>query len=640
MPIQLFLFVIRFIMSKKLLLFVLLNSALVSTSYAQQDQRAVNEQDSLALVALYNSTNGVNWTNNEEWLSGPLSSWFGISLSVTGSGRVTGIGLSNNNLSGTIPDEIGDLTALRGLDLSSNNLYGPVPTGIGNLKGLDVLNLAWNELSGDILDEVAKLSNLVWLRLNFNKFTGSIPGTLGSIPRLEILHLGYNELTGNIPPELSNMVYLQVLSLGSNKLSGEIPPEFGDFIDLYYLDLCNNMLSGEIPIELGNLPYLEYLDLCGNQFAGEIPIGILDSFYLRRLNLSNNQFSGEIPNGIGNLTNLQFLHLSSNKLSGELPPELYDLSKLEALDLSSNSFSDFIDEGIENLSNLFWLNLSENQFTGSIPIEIGILSNLQYLDLSKNQMYGAIPDTLNNLNHIWYLDLGNNDFYSLPDLSGLENLSELYVDSLNLTFRDIIPNLKIPSRVMNYDFQYPFGDTTIIGVSLDDSISFGVQSIDFEGNEYQWVKDGIELEGEKGVSLTILEIDESDLGEYVVEVTNSDLLNLKVQSEPFIVLLDSNAVFAEGVNSEEIPANFSLSQNYPNPFNPSTNIQYTLPEASLVELTVYDMMGREVAELEKGMKSAGTYAVNFDASNLASGIYIYRLKAGGFVQTKRMLLIK
>ncbi len=85
---------------------------------------------------------------------------------------------------------------------------------------------------------------------------------------------------------------------------------------------------------------------------------------------------------------------------------------------------------------------------------------------------------------------------------------------------------------------------------------------------------------------------------------------------------------------------FRLEQNYPNPFNPTTNISYVLPKAENVSLKVYDVLGREVATLVNEVKPAGAYTVPFNASNLASGVYFYKLQAGSFVQTKKMMLVK
>ena len=91
---------------------------------------------------------------------------------------------------------------------------------------------------------------------------------------------------------------------------------------------------------------------------------------------------------------------------------------------------------------------------------------------------------------------------------------------------------------------------------------------------------------------------------------------------------------------DELPTGVELSQNYPNPFNPSTTIRFELPQTEHVHLAVYSMTGQQVAQLVNEIRSAGTHEVRFDAGNLASGIYVYRLTAGGAVQTRRMTLVK
>jgi ligand-binding sensor domain-containing protein len=92
--------------------------------------------------------------------------------------------------------------------------------------------------------------------------------------------------------------------------------------------------------------------------------------------------------------------------------------------------------------------------------------------------------------------------------------------------------------------------------------------------------------------------------------------------------------------SREVPAEFTLAQNFPNPFNPSTTIKYELPKASDVRLSVFDILGREVSVLVNERRDAGVHEEKFDGSNLASGLYLYRLQARDFVQTRKLLLVR
>ena len=99
---------------------------------------------------------------------------------------------------------------------------------------------------------------------------------------------------------------------------------------------------------------------------------------------------------------------------------------------------------------------------------------------------------------------------------------------------------------------------------------------------------------------------------------------------------------SEIVNVEVIsqPTEYSLSQNYPNPFNPTTTIEYSIPVSGNVKLIVYNSLGEHVSTLVNDFKESGNYQVDFNATNLSSGIYYYSLKANTFIATKKMLLIK
>jgi hypothetical protein len=101
---------------------------------------------------------------------------------------------------------------------------------------------------------------------------------------------------------------------------------------------------------------------------------------------------------------------------------------------------------------------------------------------------------------------------------------------------------------------------------------------------------------------------------------------------------------ASNVQNNHIPVEFALEQNYPNPFNPQTTISYSLPRETQVILTIFDIMGREVKNLVSGLQQAGRYTISWNALNhagkkLPAGIYYYRLQAGSFMETKKMILL-
>lgn len=92
--------------------------------------------------------------------------------------------------------------------------------------------------------------------------------------------------------------------------------------------------------------------------------------------------------------------------------------------------------------------------------------------------------------------------------------------------------------------------------------------------------------------------------------------------------------------SDIIPSKFSLQQNYPNPFNPSTNIKYDVPEQSRVNISIFNILGERVFELVNEEKSAGSYEVTWNAHNISNGVYVYIMRSGDFVESKKLILLK
>ncbi|MAT58706.1 MAG: hypothetical protein CMF23_12110 [Ignavibacteriae bacterium] len=135
----------------------------------------------------------------------------------------------------------------------------------------------------------------------------------------------------------------------------------------------------------------------------------------------------------------------------------------------------------------------------------------------------------------------------------------------------------------------------------------------------------------------------------LTNVTGGNITSADLNSKYLFIGTETGGVYRIKVDQitnieddylNNIPINFSLSQNYPNPFNPTTSIEYSVPSSEYVSLKVYDILGNEVAQLVNESKNAGKYEVKFDASNLTSGIYIYKIQAGSFNQVRKMMLIK
>jgi len=125
---------------------------------------------------------------------------------------------------------------------------------------------------------------------------------------------------------------------------------------------------------------------------------------------------------------------------------------------------------------------------------------------------------------------------------------------------------------------------------------------------------------------------------YSTEGTYSDASWYAVYGEIYLYKTNENNLILAQLG-KEIPTEYSIS-NFPNPFNPTTVINYQLPESGMVTLKVYDLLGKEVATLVNESKNAGYYNVNFDASKLTSGIYIYTIQANNFIKSNKMLLLR
>ncbi len=173
-------------------------------------------------------------------------------------------------------------------------------------------------------------------------------------------------------------------------------------------------------------------------------------------------------------------------------------------------------------------------------------------------------------------------------------------------------------------------------ISLDDSVSGTI-----------YMSDGKQIEFSTDYGKTF-----HDTVQLISAVTglykkpDSDKLYATTQSDIYEITPSSIRSIKHlmvSVNDEKnnIPKNFILYQNYPNPFNPTTTIEYQIPKSEYVTLKIYDVLGREVKTLiNHEYKNVGSYKINFNGSNLSSSVYFYRIRAGNFVSTRKMLFIK
>ena len=210
-----------------------------------------------ALKALYAATDGDNWTNNSGWdttFANPtgdqLDDFFGVD--VDGSGLVTSIVLATNNLKGSIPAKLGNLSNLAWLELANNDLSGSIPPELGTLSDVYYLTLSDNVLSGSIPPELGQLTQVTDLRFGGNDLTGKVPSELGNLVNLRVLEMQNNDFVDKLPLTMVNLSELIYLSFGGQELCAPDTPEFQAWLDgvgTVYGETCNPLRN--IPSHTG-----------------------------------------------------------------------------------------------------------------------------------------------------------------------------------------------------------------------------------------------------------------------------------------------------------------------------------------------------------------------------------------------------
>jgi Leucine-rich repeat (LRR) protein len=572
-----------------LLIFILINLFQYKT-VAQVTCNANRAQDSISLRRLYTATNGGAWTTKWDTTK-PMSTWGGVTLGA--GGRVTKLEMSNNNLTGTLPNELNSLCALQTLDLSNNKISGILPPQMSLMAGLAIV------------------------RLNNAQLTGQIPRFRAT--SLTILDLGNNQFSGTFP-DLDSCYGLQTLYLNNNKIGGTLPvPFFNGHFNLQNFFIRFNQFTGTIPAEISNLYYLIQLDLSVNQLTGSIPSSIGTINALEILGISNNALTGVIPTSFGNLKNLKTLDLGSNKLVSPLPTSLGNLKKLNYLDLSIN------------------------QFTDSLPPQYGGMDSLDLFAISYNQLKGRVPVELAQLKKLAYLDVSYNRFDSLTNFSDafpryLESIrSRRFVISGNkFTFDDIVPNISWlgkPSFLFGY-----LGQDSIVCTAKSTTLTRGASftiALNIDGgltsNFYRWYKDGKLINRTNVNSLTLNNVQPCQAGVYSCQVTNPNV-------QAMILVCPNQALVVPEPFHSCAPYDVTT---FPNPVQNVLNITITSPPDDVRFMRLTNMLGQVV--LSKRFDEGDVVnGLSIDCANFPNGSYFLSLftEGGSVSLTKRVQVLK
>ncbi|MEP4532285.1 MAG: T9SS type A sorting domain-containing protein [Cyclobacteriaceae bacterium] len=456
------------------------------------------ELDSVSLIVFYNKTDGANWTQSTNWLTGSLDTWYGVTMA---NNRVDSIKLQGNNISGVIPPQLGYVDEVTYLSLAENILRDTIPSTFEDFNQLVTLELHANEINE--IPDISTVSTIENITLDSNYFD------FGDLePLVSISNISYQnqKIFGDFPVDstvaIGQDVVIDKLIEGTNNdyqwYLNDDPIDFGDLIDhqilgfqssdtgTYVLRVNNSVVSG---LELETAPY-------------QLSISDFEEDSLAMVSLYN------ALNG-ASWTN------SANWLSG-------NLASWNGLSVESDRVID--------------LSLPGNNLEGVLPADLAYADSLINVNLSGNAIADAIPNSFQELGVLENLDISGNRIKSIPVLNSLTSLAVLNVSNNNLQFGDLEQNLGVP------DFQYMDQDS--IGLAADTVVDISsslpiVRSVSGANNTYQWLLNGSELTGETTDEVQVDNIQFADEGKYVLQVQNSLVSGLTLYTKAFDLKVSS-----------------------------------------------------------------------------------------------------
>ncbi len=462
-------------------------------------------KDSLALVSFYNSTNGNNWTDKTNWLVGPVSTWHGIEVSVD---RVIGIQMSNNNLSSTLPADIGNLDQLTYLKLNFNNIGGAIPSSLYSLTKLEILLILDSPITGTISENIGNLTKLKFLYFYNNQLTGTVPLNISKLTALTSILLAQNQFIGDITTIINNLSFAKSLQK----------------IDIYYTNI-----SGVLPTSIGSFSNLTELYLDGNKLTGSLPASLGNLLNLTHLIFSNNKFTGSLPE-LGNLNKMEKFFGGNNLLSGGIPDSYTNFTGIITFDIGLNQLNGSIPTFIGNWVNLTGLFLNDNSFSGYVPHTIGNCTLLNALFLQNNHLIGSFPSSIENNVTLNNFQIQNNQFTSIPDFSKNVNRANLnvYTGNNKLDFGSMEANFISPGVPAISVFSYSPQDS----IPIIPNYSALTISVLCPGsnNRYQWQKNGVNIPGATQSTLAFGKTD-TVIVNYNCLVTNTKVTRITLSSK-------------------------------------------------------------------------------------------------------------
>ncbi|XP_052298166.1 receptor-like protein 13 isoform X18 [Citrus sinensis] len=327
------------------------------------------------------------------------------------------LNIAYNDLRGSLPWCLANMTSLRILDVSSNQLTGSISSSpLVHLTSIEELYLSNNHFQIPIsLEPFFNHSRLKSFYADNNEINAEITQSHSlTAPNFQLSRLSLSSGYGDgfiFPKFLYHQHDLEYVDLSHIKMNGEFPTWLlENNTKLRQLSLVNDSLGGPFQLPIHSHKRLGMLDISNNNFRGHIPVEIGDVLpSLFSLNISMNALDGSIPSSFGNMKFLQILDLSNNHLTGEIPEHLVvGCVNLESLALSNNSLEGHMFSRNFNLTNLRWLQLEGNHFVGEIPQSLSKCSSLEGLYLNNNSLSGKIPRWLGNLTWLQYIIMPNN----------------------------------------------------------------------------------------------------------------------------------------------------------------------------------------------------------------------------------------